>query len=223
MAKLNAALLSASAVVSGLLVLTGAQGQTATAPAQSIQPGPSDASPKAIVVARTVKATGTVEEIDYAARTAVVRGAGGREVTIKAPEEAQNFDQVKKGDKVSVEYLEAVALSLRKPGAEASSGSSTPPGAPGAGGAAQPGIQQLEVVELAPKGEAPRGLKARVTQIIASVEDIDYGQRKVTLRGPRGGVHTVDVGDDVPNLENVKKGDQVVIRQTEAVLVAVEK
>jgi hypothetical protein len=36
-------------------------------------------------------------------------------------------------------------------------------------------------------------------------------------------VHTVDVGDDVPNLENVKKGDQVVIQQTEAILMAVEK
>ena len=217
MAKLNAALLSASIVVSGLLVLTDAQAQTATTPGQS------GANAQAIVAARTVKVTGTVEEIDYSTRTAVVRGEGGREVAIKAPDEAHNFDQVKKGDKVSVEYLQAVALSLRKPDAEPSSGSSTPSGASAAGGAAQPGIQQYEMVELAPKGATPRGLKARVTQFTASVEDIDYSQRKVTLRGPRGGVHTVDVSDDVPNLENVKKGDQVIIQETEAVLMAVEK
>jgi hypothetical protein len=55
------------------------------------------------------------------------------------------------------------------------------------------------------------------------VEDVDYNQRKVTVRGPRGGVRTVDVSDDVKNLENVKKGDEVVIQHTEAVLIALEK
>jgi hypothetical protein len=225
MAKLNAVLISASVVVSGVLVLTDAQGQTATTPSQSAQQGQSSASPKALVAARTAKVTGTVEDIDYATRTAFVRGEGGREVAITAPKEAQNFDQVKKGDKVVAEYLESVALSLRKPGAsaEASSGSSTASGSSSAGAAGQPGIQQFEVVELAPKGQTPGGLKARVTQITASVEDVDYNQRKVTLRGPRGGVRTFDVSDDIKNLENVKKGDEVVIQHTEAVLMGVQK
>jgi hypothetical protein len=215
MVKLSAALISASVLVSVVLVLTDAQGQTSTTPGQSAQQGQSDTSPKALVAARTAKVTGTVEEIDYPTRTAVLRGEGGREVAIKAPEEARNFDQVKKGDKVVVEYVEAVALSLRKPGADAGSGSSTASGSSSAGRAEQSGVRQFETVELAPKGQTPRGLKTRVTQITE--------ERKVTLRGPQGGVSTVDVSDDVKDLENVKKGDEVVIEHTEAVLMAVEK
>jgi len=45
----------------------------------------------------------------------------------------------------------------------------------------------------------------------------------VTVKGPKGNVNTVKVGDHVKNLDQVKVGDQVVVRYTEAVAISVEK
>jgi hypothetical protein len=41
------------------------------------------------------------------------------------------------------------------------------------------------------------------------------------VRGPRGGTRTFKISPEVANLDGVRKGDEVVVRHTEAIAVAV--
>jgi hypothetical protein len=55
------------------------------------------------------------------------------------------------------------------------------------------------------------------------VEAVDYPKRTITLKGAQGNVRTYRVGDSVRRLDEVKKGDQVVLRVTDALAILVEK
>jgi len=57
----------------------------------------------------------------------------------------------------------------------------------------------------------------------ATVQDIDYQNRTVTLKDQHGRIFTVAVGDNARNFHNVKKGDHVTARYTELLAVAVRK
>lgn len=63
----------------------------------------------------------------------------------------------------------------------------------------------------------PEGV-ARVDtyQIAATVETVDPDTRQVLLRGPEGGLVTVQVNPNVRNLRELNPGDRVVVRYTEA-------
>jgi len=62
-----------------------------------------------------------------------------------------------------------------------------------------------------------------VTEITARVEAIDYPKRTVTLREPNGVQKTFAVDPRVEKFSSVKVGDEVVIRVTDALMIAVEK
>jgi len=57
----------------------------------------------------------------------------------------------------------------------------------------------------------------------ASVIDIDYENRYVTLKGPKGKMVTMKVPEDAYNFKNVEKGDLVDIMYTESIAISVEK
>ena len=69
----------------------------------------------------------------------------------------------------------------------------------------------------------PAGLMVDTVQITADVEAIDYQQRTIALEGPAGYVRTLKLSDAVQNLQEIKKGDQVVLRFMEALALAVVK
>lgn len=52
----------------------------------------------------------------------------------------------------------------------------------------------------------------RLTEITATVEAIDLAKRQVTLKGPKGNVVPVTVGDEVKNLAQVEVGDDVTVQ-----------
>jgi hypothetical protein len=60
-------------------------------------------------------------------------------------------------------------------------------------------------------------------QLTATVEAIDYKSRTVTLKGPEGNVHTFKVDPAAKRFNEVKKGDQVTIKMTEAIAISVTK
>jgi Cu/Ag efflux protein CusF len=155
------------------------------------------------VAGRLVEVTATIEAIDYENRTVTLKGPE-RTVTLKVDERARNFEQAKVGDTVTVEYFESVALMLESAGGE------TPPPA------------EFAAVERAPLGEKP-GISAIDTRdITASVEAIDHDARTVTLKGPEGNTLTLEVGDNAPNFDKVKVGDQVRARYTQALAISVK-
>ena len=55
------------------------------------------------------------------------------------------------------------------------------------------------------------------------VEAVDYQKRTITSRGAQGNITTDKVGDGVKRLNEVKPGDQVVLRVADALALLVEK
>lgn len=149
------------------------------------------AQPKAAIVTDQVEAVVTVTKVDPKARTVTVRGPRGNLHTLNVPKESQNLDQVKPGDRFKITYAEAAVLALTKGG--------------------EPAASVEENVELAPKGAKPGGYKVRTIKMSAVVDAIDYKNRYVALRGPKGNTLALPVSDEVKNLESVKVGDKLSI------------
>jgi hypothetical protein len=146
----------------------------------------------------------TVDAVDLQKRTVTLTLPDGKKKTITAGPEVRNFDQLKKGDKLKVKLIEAVALFVRK--------ASDPPDA-----------AEAAEVSVAPKGEKPGLMAVKTEEISGNVQGIDYKKRTVTLKGPEGNLATLKVGKEAKRFNEVKKGDQVVLRVTEALLIDVTK
>ena len=160
------------------------------------------AQPSVAVITEPVEAVVTVTKVDAKARTVTIRGPAGNLHVLAVPEEAQNLDQVKPGDRFRVAYAEAMAVSVKK-------GPGKPEGA----------IE--ETVSVAPKGAKPGGYKVRTFHVTGVVEAIDYKKRQVALRGPKGSA-SFPVAPDVKDLESVKVGDRVSIVYSQALALQME-
>lgn len=187
-----------------VVLLTGilAAAIHSTAIAQQKESAANDAKPGKVVV-EVVKLTGTVKAVDLQNKTVTVDGSGGRTVTVNA-QNARNLDQVKVGDRVNLQFTEELALFVRKSDA-------------------QPAAARTDMVALAPKGQKPAGLMARTVELTGTVESIDPQKRTVAVKGPAGNIRTFHVDKAVKGLDQVKPGDQIVLRFTEAVALSVVK
>ena len=139
----------------------------------------------------------TVRGVHHTNRTVTVETADGERVTIKVPEESQNLYQIQPGAKFRVRFAQAVAVGLLPPGSEPSVGSG-------------------EAMKLAPKGATPGGVVVSVTQISGRIEAIDYSARTILVRGPQGNLREFVVSDAVQRFEDLKVGDVVGLKVTEA-------
>ncbi len=155
------------------------------------------------VVVDVVEWTGKVTAVDPTKRTVTLEGPSGRVATVNA-KNARNLDQVKVGDTVKIRYAEELAIYVRKADAA-------------------PQATEATAVELAPKGQKPGGVVAETIEITANVEAIDYQTRAIALKGPLGNIRIFKVSDAVERFNEIKVGDQVVIRVTEAIALSVVK
>ena len=73
-------------------------------------------APGMVGVAQTVNVTATITAIDKATRDVTLKGPQGNEITVTAGPEVKNFDSLKVGDQVDVQYVEALTLELKKGG-----------------------------------------------------------------------------------------------------------
>jgi len=55
------------------------------------------------------------------------------------------------------------------------------------------------------------------------VEDINYKTREATLKLADGNIMKLEVGPQVKRLEEVRKGDEIVVRYTTTVSISVKK
>jgi hypothetical protein len=83
------------------------------AAASGIQVAPKGDKPSATMVQQE-EMTATIEEIDYAKRTATLRNAQGKTRQINVDERIQNLDRFKKGDEIVISYTEAMAIAVTK-------------------------------------------------------------------------------------------------------------
>jgi len=163
-----------------------------------------DAKPAAVATA-VAKVTATVTAIDYKARTVKLKDEKGNETELVVGPEATRFNEVKKGDVVTFEYYESVAVEV------------TPKGA------AAPAAGQAEYMEKNKPTQGPGGTIMRTATMTATVEAIDYKKRTVKLKGPQGNSRTFTVGPEAKRFNEVKKGDQVTISYTQATAINVTK
>jgi len=160
------------------------------------------AKPVGAAVVDVIKVTATVESIDYAKRLVTLKGPEGNLVAFKAGEAVRNLDQVKVGDKVVAVYLESVAVFVRR---------TTDP----------PTAGETDMVGVAPKGAKPGVVMVQTAEVAAKVEAIDLKARTITLIGPEGKTMKVKVDKSVKGLNKLKKGDDIVLRVTEALAITV--
>jgi translation elongation factor P/translation initiation factor 5A len=148
-----------------------------------------------------VTTSATVESIDLATRTLVLKGADGTSESVVVPESIANLDKLKVGDTVTTTYAVSVAAELLKPGEEP---------APVSVSAAKQGGGKVE------------GL--RQTSAVLKVQHVDLATNSVTLTGPKGNTRTIKVKrpELQEKLKSLKPGDEVQITFTEAMAISVE-
>lgn len=150
-----------------------------------------------------VAATATVEAIDYDSRSIALAGSDGKTEFFQATPAVRNFNQIKKGDTVQVQYVSRLHVSLQK----------TPQ---------EPVTTVAEAVSLADLGEKPGGVLYRYAQTQATVLSIDYATRVVTMRSMTGSRITLTVDKKLADFDKVKVGDTVLFNYTEALTIDVK-
>lgn len=159
-------------------------------------------APGKIGEADAIQFQGKVKSINKKARTVTVIGATGNKMVIPASDEVKNFDQIRVGDLVTLTYVQAMVVELKK--------------------AANNGIRERvesENVTRAKAGEKPSGAVEKTIRIVANVVGLNPKAQTVTLRGPK---RTVEVAvKDPAMLKNVAIGDQVEVTYVEGVALSV--
>jgi hypothetical protein len=185
-------LLMALAVIAGGERSAAAQRTPAPATAAKTDPR--------VVVAETTSIQARVDAVDVKKRVVTVTGPRGKTLTLKVGPEVKDLDQVKAGDQLVVRYFEPLGLFVRKAGEH-------------------PAATEATAVQVVPnKGKKPAAVAVDTVEFRGTVEAIDYAKRRVTLKGPEGKSRTIKVDPSVKRLNEVKKGDQIVARHTEAIV-----
>lgn len=159
-------------------------------------------APGKAVIAETVKLTGTITAIDAKTRDVTIKGAQGNEIVVTAGPDVKNFDKLKVGDAVGLQYVEALTLELKK-----------------GGGLVVARSEKGNAVAAKP-GEQPAGAVGRQVTVVADVVATDPAKQTITLKGPQRTV-TMRI-PDAEQFKRVAKGDQVEATFTQAMAVAVE-
>lgn len=188
-----------SFLVAALLVISfSAQAFAQAEEVVEIQEGP-----KGIKLVDAVVITATVQAINVNERLVILGDDEGNVQVVEASPEVKNFDQIALGDEVRIEFFESVALFLGSP-------------------ADKPVESETQVMHTAAKGDKPGMVAVDVLEVIATVVAIDKENMKVKLKGPDGNVVTVKVDPAMGNLENIKVGDNIHARYTEALAISVQ-
>jgi hypothetical protein len=187
-----------------LLLIAGAVAAIAAGPAfaQSGAAAVVKSEPGRVTVAETVRVTATVEAIDKAKRLVTLKGPEGNSFVVQASPELKRFDQIKVGDLVVAQYIEALTLQLKK-----------------GGGQIRERIER-EDAAVTPPGAAPGAVAGRQVTVIADVIAVDAAKQSVRLQGPK---RVVDLKvRDPQQFKAIKVGDQIEGTFTEAVAIALE-
>jgi len=170
----------------------------------SSTPKPQTAAQEAMrggVVIDEVSAIATVQSINTSDRTVVLQRPDGSLITYECGPDVLNFDQIKVGDQVTAQVVDAVAIVLVKGGVPPSAGAAT-------------------IVVRVPEGAKPGGKIVDTVGFTAKVLSVDTVNREVTLQMVDGKTQTVKVGPGI-KLSKVKPGNDVGVRLTRAFMIAV--
>lgn len=175
----------------------------AAAPVASMAAEKDAAKSGAIVLTDSAYVKATIVNIKKKEREIILRDEKGVEHVMIAGDEVRNFDQIKKGDIVEVEYRVAAATALEKASDTNVAGQTT-------------------AVERAPAGAKPGIAVVKTRSIVATVLEIDAKNRLLTAQGPKGGIVTIKVPAEMKAFDSLKKGDKISAVYSEAVAISVK-
>lgn len=158
-------------------------------------------TPGKVSAVEAVQAAARVEAIDAATRSVTLIGEEGRRFGVVAGPDVRNFEQIKVGDEVVIEYIRATSLQVRK----------------------STGVRELSeqtAGERAQPGDKPAGAIGRQVTVVADVIALDRTKSTITLRGPERNVIELDVRNP-EHFDVVKVGDQVEANFIESVAISV--
>lgn len=187
----------AATTLAAALTLGAQQPAPAAAPAAANPPKAGE------VVGEVTQWKGVVKSVDYKTRWVVVQGPQGNGHAFRVQKSVTNLDKVKVGDTLTVDFVESVAIFLRKATEPAASGEAT--------------SMTVKTTGL------PAAEKVAVHETQVNVTAVDQAKRSMTVIGPGGNSYTFMVDPRVTGFSQVKVGDQLVIRYTEAIAVKVTK
>ena len=133
---------------------------------------------------------GEVVKIDKKTRSITFKNKEGESKFVAGPE-IKNFDQIKKGDRLSVSYELAVAIELIKTKSD--------------------GVRskvETNTVTTSKANEKPSETIANKTTITADIVEVNRDKKLVSVKGPSGKVTTVTVKNPAL-LADVNVGEQV--------------
>ena len=142
-----------------------------------------------VAVADAIELQGTVSALDKNTRAVTILGASGKMMTVTAGPQIKNFNKIKVGDLVTLTYVSALGLELKK-----------------GGGRLRERIES-EQTSAAKPGEKPSGSMSRAVKVIADVTAVDAGAGTITLQGPQRSVDLVVKDKEL--LRDVRVGDQI--------------
>ncbi|MDB6020585.1 MAG: hypothetical protein JWQ04_442 [Pedosphaera sp.] len=157
------------------------------------------------VVSEAVSVKAVVQSVHPRRHLVTLKDPEGNIILLRFGNTAPDLAQLHKGDTVNVDYYRSAAVMLAKPGQEPT------------------GYEQEQFVIAPEKGAPPGGMVVNSIKTTATVEDIDPKKRQVTLKQPDGNTIKVKVDQRVQNLDQIKKGDEIVVRYTEAVAITATK
>jgi hypothetical protein len=166
---------------------------------------PTPEPPAPVVVSTAREMVAAVDRVDARTRTVVVRGPDNRPQTLQLGPEVQNFAQIRRGDRVRVQYEEAIAVRMAAPG------STLEPEAAVGG------------VRAAP-GQRPGAGTIAAARTRVSITSVDAANNRVSFVGPSRVERTVAVRTPEMQafLRTLKPGDQVDVAIAEAMAIRVE-
>ena len=141
------------------------------------------------LVGDVVKAEAVVTAIDKKTRTVTLKGEDGNVFDVVVGKAAKNFAQIKVGDRVVAEHMEALTIELSK-------------------GSGLRETTEKDINETAKLGQKPGAVKGRQIDFVADVKEVDAKTGIVTILGASGRVYRLKVKDPAI-MSQIKAGDQV--------------
>jgi Cu/Ag efflux protein CusF len=152
------------------------------------------------VAMQATKASAVVESIDKANRSVTLKLANGETRTVDAGPDVRNFDQIKVGDTLTIKYLEAFAIELKKDGK------------------APLGKSEVKSMERSEPGKKPGGTATREITAVGEVVGVDMAKKHISVKNDKGQIIDLKISDP-EQLKLAKKGDQIQVTYTEAVAI----
>ena len=149
--------------------------------------------------------TATVESIDLATRMVGIVGPEGNSLVLQAGEQVRNLDQVRVGDKVTIEYYEGLAAAINP-------------------SASRNEVKVAEALVRSATGERPAGAAGDVITATVTIEYVDTLRHVVRFKGPLGKTRVVKVmkPEFRTLLKNLNPGDLVELTYFEALADSVQ-